>query len=230
MLFFLVFPGLFVAGLVIMPIGVWLAHRRRRGRPKAWLARLADDRSERGVAAQRPRRSSSRPPSPTSSSCRWPRTRASSTWTRPQFCGQLCHEVMEPEWAGYQEGAHSRVACVQCHIGPGAPWFVKSKISGLRQVYAVTFNTHSRPIPVAGARPASGPGHLRAVPLAREVPRRQDPDDPELRRRRGQHRVGDDAADAHRRDQPARRPPRASTGTCRSRTASSTSPPTTSAR
>jgi hypothetical protein len=74
----------------------------------------------------------------------------------PQFCGQLCHEVMEPEWAGYQEGPHSRVACVQCHIGPGAPWFVKSKMSGLRQVYAVTFNTHSRPIPspVHDLRPA----------------------------------------------------------------------------
>jgi len=45
---------------------------------------------------------------------------------------------------------------VQCHIGPGAPWFVKSKMSGLRQVYAVTFNTHSRPIPspVHDLRPA----------------------------------------------------------------------------
>ena len=74
----------------------------------------------------------------------------------PQFCGQLCHEVMEPEWAGYQEGPHSRVVCVQCHIGPGANWFVKSKLSGLRQVYAVTFNTHSRPIPspVHDLRPA----------------------------------------------------------------------------
>jgi hypothetical protein len=63
---------------------------------------------------------------------------------------------MEPEWAGYQEGPHSRVVCVQCHIGPGANWFVKSKLSGLRQVYAVTFNTHSRPIPspVHDLRPA----------------------------------------------------------------------------
>jgi hypothetical protein len=73
-----------------------------------------------------------------------------------QFCGQLCHEVMQPEFAGYQAGPHSRVACIQCHIGPGAPWFVQAKISGLRQVYAVTFNTHSRPIPspVTNLRPA----------------------------------------------------------------------------
>jgi hypothetical protein len=45
---------------------------------------------------------------------------------------------------------------VQCHIGAGASWFVRSKLSGTRQVFAVTFNTHSRPIPspVKHLRPA----------------------------------------------------------------------------
>ena len=52
-----------------------------------------------------------------------------------QFCGQVCHEVMEPEFSSYQVGPHARVGCVQCHIGSGAPWFVRSKLSGLRQVY-----------------------------------------------------------------------------------------------
>ncbi len=28
--------------------------------------------------------------------------------------------------------------CVKCHIGPGASWFVQSKLSGTRQVFAVT--------------------------------------------------------------------------------------------
>jgi len=48
------------------------------------------------------------------------------------------------------------VACVDCHIGPGASWFVKSKLSGLRQVLAVTFDTFQRPIPtpVHDLRPA----------------------------------------------------------------------------
>ncbi len=63
------------------------------------------------------------------------------------FCGMLCHKVMEPEYALYQRSPHARVACVDCHIGPGASWFVRSKISGLRQVYAVTAGTYSRPIP-----------------------------------------------------------------------------------
>jgi hypothetical protein len=74
----------------------------------------------------------------------------------PQFCGQVCHTVMKPEFTAYQDGPHSRVACVQCHIGPGASWFARSKVSGLRQVFAVSFHTYSRPIPspVQQLRPA----------------------------------------------------------------------------
>ena len=64
------------------------------------------------------------------------------------FCGQTCHTVMKPEFTAYQNSPHSRVECVSCHIGPGADWFVKSKISGAWQVVAVTFNLYDRPIPV----------------------------------------------------------------------------------
>jgi len=72
------------------------------------------------------------------------------------FCGQTCHTVMAPEFSAYQNSPHSRVECVECHIGPGAGWFVRSKLSGLRQVFAVTFKTYSRPIPspVKYLRPA----------------------------------------------------------------------------
>lgn len=73
-----------------------------------------------------------------------------------QFCGQTCHTVMQPEFTAYQNSPHSRVECVDCHIGPGAGWFVRSKLSGVRQVFAVTFHTYSRPIPspVKYLRPA----------------------------------------------------------------------------
>ncbi len=73
------------------------------------------------------------------------------------FCGQVCHEVMEPEFAAYSDSPHSRVACVKCHIGPGASWFVKSKLSGVRQVFAVLFDTYARPIdtPVKNLRPST---------------------------------------------------------------------------
>jgi hypothetical protein len=63
---------------------------------------------------------------------------------------------MDPEYAAYLNSSHSRVNCVECHIGPGAPWFVRSKLSGVGQVVAVTFNTFHRPIPtpVANLRPS----------------------------------------------------------------------------
>ena len=73
-----------------------------------------------------------------------------------QFCGLTCHTVMAPEYAAFVDSAHSRVGCVQCHIGPGAGWYVRSKLSGLRQVFAVALGTYSRPIPspVHHLRPA----------------------------------------------------------------------------
>jgi hypothetical protein len=73
-----------------------------------------------------------------------------------QFCGQTCHTVMQPEFTAYQGSPHAHVNCVECHIGPGAGWFVRSKLSGTRQVFAVTFHTYSRPIhaPVKFLRPA----------------------------------------------------------------------------
>jgi hypothetical protein len=71
------------------------------------------------------------------------------------FCGQTCH-VMKPERTAYMAGAHARVGCVGCHVGPGAGWYVKSKLSGAYQLYSVTFNKYSRPIPtpVHNLRPA----------------------------------------------------------------------------
>ncbi len=153
--FFIVLPAVFVFGLLVMPLGAWLERRRRR----------------HGL-----------PPS----MARWPRFDLNDVRTRGvifavftltpvnliivslaaykgveamdsvAFCGQVCHEVMEPEFVAYQNGPHARVNCVACHIGPGADWFVKAKLSGLRQVVAVALNTHSRPImsPVHNLRPA----------------------------------------------------------------------------
>ncbi len=73
-----------------------------------------------------------------------------------QFCGETCHQVMEPEYTAYQYSPHARVGCVKCHIGPGADWFVRSKISGSYQLYAVMFNKYPRPIPtpIENLRPA----------------------------------------------------------------------------
>ncbi|MFC2137827.1 NapC/NirT family cytochrome c [Bacteroidota bacterium] len=73
-----------------------------------------------------------------------------------EFCGTLCHSVMKPEYIAYQESSHSRVTCVECHVGEGADWYVKSKLSGLYQVYSVLFNKYPQPIPtpIHNLRPA----------------------------------------------------------------------------
>jgi nitrate/TMAO reductase-like tetraheme cytochrome c subunit len=73
-----------------------------------------------------------------------------------EFCGTLCHSVMEPEYTAYQNSSHANVACVECHVGSGASWYVKSKLSGLHQVYAVITKTYSSPIetPLHDLRPA----------------------------------------------------------------------------
>jgi len=72
------------------------------------------------------------------------------------FCGRLCHQVMSPEYTTYQDSPHARVRCVDCHVGPGASWYVKSKLSGAYQVYAVLFDKYPRPIPapISSLRPA----------------------------------------------------------------------------
>jgi hypothetical protein len=73
-----------------------------------------------------------------------------------EFCGTLCHKVMEPEYTAYQNSPHANVACVDCHVGSGASWYVKSKLSGLHQVYAVLTKTYPSPIgtPIHDLRPA----------------------------------------------------------------------------
>lgn len=73
-----------------------------------------------------------------------------------EFCGTLCHDVMEPEYVAYQNSPHAKVRCVDCHVGTGADWYVRSKLSGLRQVYAVLTDDFNRPIetPIHDLRPA----------------------------------------------------------------------------
>jgi hypothetical protein len=72
------------------------------------------------------------------------------------FCGRLCHSVMKPEYTAYLNGPHARVPCVDCHVGAGVSWYVKSKISGAPQVIFTLLGTYSRPIPtpLKNLRPA----------------------------------------------------------------------------
>jgi hypothetical protein len=155
---FVILPGIFVFGLALIPIGFF---RERRA------ARLAKERGE----AHRP----SFPVIDLNTA----KTRrgvlifllltmtnlvilATATYKGVEvmdsttFCGTTCHTVMIPEYTAYQRSPHARVHCVACHIGPGANWFVKSKLSGAWQLVSVALDLFPRPIPtpIHNLRPA----------------------------------------------------------------------------
>jgi nitrate/TMAO reductase-like tetraheme cytochrome c subunit len=64
------------------------------------------------------------------------------------FCGRLCHDVMYPEFTTYQASPHSRVTCSACHVGSGADYLVRSKISGIPLIFATMTGNYEKPIPV----------------------------------------------------------------------------------
>lgn len=72
------------------------------------------------------------------------------------FCGRTCHTVMKPEYTAFQVASHASLRCVDCHVGAGPEWYVRSKFTGVRQLYGVVFNKYSKPIgsPVENMRPA----------------------------------------------------------------------------
>jgi hypothetical protein len=154
LLVYLILPGIFVLGLLLIPIGIWIRRRSLRASgelpgvfPAIDLKLPVVRRTLEYVAVA------------TVLNLMIVGTasyRGVEYMDSTSFCGKTCHTVMDPEYTAYQNSPHSRVACVECHIGPGAGWFVRSKLSGLRQVVAVTFHTYSRPIPspVKYLRPA----------------------------------------------------------------------------
>jgi hypothetical protein len=152
-LLFLFGPGVFFAGLLLIPLGMWFRYRKT-----GWLA---PDKSWSAFDLSSPRlkRLAAFIGIMTFANviiAGHYTYAAVSYMDSTAFCGTACHNVMQPEYTAYTGSPHSRVECTKCHIGPGASWFVKSKLSGARQLFAVAFNTHSRPIeaPVENLRPS----------------------------------------------------------------------------
>lgn len=153
LLLFVAVPAVFLVGLLLVAIGIWRQHRR------VAAGKVADEWPVIDF--------------------RLPRTRAVvftvamltlvnvlvfslaaygavHHMESAEFCGSTCHTVMEPEYAAYQVGSHSRVSCVSCHVGPGAGALVESKVAGTRQLWQLFTNRYPTPIhaPVRTMRPA----------------------------------------------------------------------------
>ena len=155
-IFFLLLPALFIGGLILIPVGLFLRRRKLRqaGQIPAEFPKVdLNDRIFRhgldivlvatilnllvvSVASYR----------------------GASYMDSPQFCGQSCH-VMHPEFTAYKIAAHSHVACVECHIGSGAEAYFSAKVNGTKQILEVTFDRYPTPIPspVESLRPARYP-------------------------------------------------------------------------
>jgi Ni/Fe-hydrogenase b-type cytochrome subunit len=73
------------------------------------------------------------------------------------FCGAVCHS-MTPEYVTYKLSPHARVACAQCHVGPGATGYIESKVRGVEELVETMQDRYPRPIPVpvVSLRPIRG--------------------------------------------------------------------------
>jgi len=149
-LLFLILPGIFLLGLLLIPVGIVLNDRKRRkaGETGPLLPRGGELRRLGlfvGVTTVVNLIIGSQFT-----------YRAITYMDTDTFCGKACHTVMQPEYTAYSHSPHAHVSCTECHIGPGESYFVKSKLSGVGQVIAVTFHTYPRPIPtpVTSLRPA----------------------------------------------------------------------------
>ena len=152
-IFFLILPALFILGLVLIPIGIFLRHKKlqKAGQiPTTYPKIDLNDRIFRHgldivfvativnllVVAMAS-------------------YRGASYMDSPQFCGQSCH-VMHPEYTAYQISPHAHVDCVACHIGTGAEAYFSAKVNGTKQLIEMVTKDYPRPIPspVQNLRPA----------------------------------------------------------------------------
>jgi NapC/NirT cytochrome c family protein len=154
LLLYLILPGIFLLGLILMPLGIlWRRRQLKKANALPVEYPVVDLRAlevQRGLVVIGSLTVMNVAILGTAS------YKGVEYMDSSRFCGLTCHKVMAPEYSAFVNSPHSRVGCAQCHIGPGANWFVRSKLSGVRQVFAVALETYSRPIPspVRQLRPA----------------------------------------------------------------------------
>jgi nitrate/TMAO reductase-like tetraheme cytochrome c subunit len=154
-IFFLLLPAVFIGGLILIPIGVFIRRRRlqKAGEIPAEFPKVDfNDRMFRhgldivlvativnllvvSIASYR----------------------GAEYMDSPQFCGQSCH-VMHPEYTAYKISAHSHVQCVECHIGAGAAAYVSAKVNGTKQLIEVSLH------PLASMAPKYIPDYPTPIP------------------------------------------------------------------
>ena len=154
---YLLFPLLFIAGLVLVPVG-WYKRKKAAGKSTKELLSSQFDKDElkEGLLGSKFFLKISIFTLLNLLFILFASTQMLAFMDKPEFCGTACHSVMNPEWITYQQSPHARVRCVDCHVGEGADALISSKLNGLWQMVSVTFDLLERPIPtpVHQLRPA----------------------------------------------------------------------------
>jgi len=150
---YIILPAFLVLGLILIPVGVLLAIRKRKTiyhERDSWPVVDLNKREDWATVVKIFLITSIFILASAMGSYR-----AFEYTESVEFCGKLCHQVEEPEYVTYKHSSHARVTCVECHVGPGTDWYVRSKLSGLYQVYSTLFKKYPRPIetPIHSMRP-----------------------------------------------------------------------------
>jgi NapC/NirT cytochrome c family, N-terminal region len=139
-----ILPALFLLGLLLMPLGLFLASRRHGGIQLVMQRLPAEHARAKRFAWAFAFATLANVAILTTAAYRGVEHMDSAP-----FCGITCHSVMQPQYVRYQKSPHAKVACVDCHVGSGASSFVQYKVAGARQLVRLATNTYSRPVPPA---------------------------------------------------------------------------------
>jgi len=147
-LVYILAPVFFFSGVGLMIAGLWMQHRQKPG-TLSWVVNLARPRDRKLLGVFIAGALVFLLASAIGSYQTYEYTDS------VQFCGTACHVPMKPEFTTYLQSPHARVACVECHVGPGAGWYVRSKLNGVHQLFDVVINRVPRPIqtPLSNLRP-----------------------------------------------------------------------------
>jgi nitrate/TMAO reductase-like tetraheme cytochrome c subunit len=140
----LVLPVAFALGLLLIPIGLFV--ERKRGAPPHDSLQAAFEAAFKDPAGRRRIFFAAAATLANIGLFALAGQKIIEHMDSPKFCGTQCHTPMQPQWEAYNRSPHSNVACVDCHIGPGAAAEVKAKWNGVHQLVGVLTSRYERPI------------------------------------------------------------------------------------
>ena len=144
---FLILPGLFILGLVLIPVGAWWQRKSGVARDEELRKHpfpVLDFNNERtrSVFMSIVLLTAANIVLLGFVSYQGVGYTESNT-----FCGTACHGVMEPHYVAFLDSPHANTGCVECHVGPGATGFISAKLAGVRQLVEVVTNSYPQPVP-----------------------------------------------------------------------------------